>query len=200
MSCMDLVSGREAVDLLRASGHKLQPSQGLEILRSGLVGPGQSTRSVTLYERARVQELAAAPAVSPAAAEQVKEVAEGVFVVRVKARRSDASAGRSWMGFDAVADAGRDRSGQDLALRQWWSLGAPQVSRIRDRCRDGFVPMVATVAGVVATGREIEGLELEDGMTSFRLRPEVGSWFGDLFAGRWLTTGPGAPWQWWRPA
>lgn len=197
---MDLVSGREAVDLLRAAGHKVQPVQGLEILRSGLLGPGKSTRSAKFYERDRVSALASAPAVDVSAATMVREVAAGVLVVRVKARRSDTSPGRTWMGFDADADAGADRPGQDLALKQWWSMGRSQIDQITERCRsDGFVPLIATVAGVVATGREIGGVAVEDGWVRFDFRSSVGDWFGDLFVGRWLTTGPGGPWQWWRP-
>jgi hypothetical protein len=175
-----MISGREARGRLEAAGFSSRHARSA--LDCGLAGLPLRTRAAHLYESARVDDLAARPQIGwPVVFEACPD---GIFVAR---RELDMTR----PGPEVVEAASCGWTEMD----PWaWLTISFQIKR------DGALPFVATVAGVVVVGGDLVGRR----PGGLRLaRP--GAWF-DQIRGRRFVTGPGRPWvliesdRPWRPA
>lgn len=191
----ELLSTRTAIEELAAAGCNHLAAR--EILASGLAGPATVTRGAVLYAADRVRAIGNRSHANPTALAEHTALAGGVFVVRLRARRTveETAPPRTWIGFDATQPNSPE---QDDALRMWWTMSESTAETIRQRCdREGFVPLVATVGTLVATGRNIIAVDdYVDNQIAFIVTP-AGPWFADHFADHWLNAGRGASWKWW---
>lgn len=172
MPLPDLISSRGAEAMLGEVG--LARRQARRVLAAGLAGAPLVTPSALLYRTADVEALTRWPLLS------VREVdaacPSGIFVAR---RDLDLTAPRTEQ-LDAVRDG--------------WDLSPWTQIWIRVVCeRDGGLPFVATVSGIVALGAEVAGVAL---VAERRCRLELrdpGAWFRTFRSAR-FPTGPGRDW------
>jgi hypothetical protein len=165
-----LISAREACRILAGAG--VSRRCALQVLTAGLAGESLDAGSMTLYDRARVLDLAERRSVRWIDLDE--PCPAGFFVSRrdfpVAAERPDQLAALSG-GWGAVCP--------------WnWVAMAYQVGRY------GSFPFIATIGGFVVLGADIVKTA---GLCELTLeRP--GSWF-DTVEDSWLPTGPGRPWK-----
>ena len=172
-----LISSREAAQILAGAGLTREPARRL--LLAGFAGEGLRTRGSLLYEEARVRSLLEWPVVGPVA--RGETCARGLFVARVR-------------------DTGPTLGG-DLAQRQWQLSPWARLEMRRVVEAQGFLPLVATVSGFVASGADITAVwpgSSGSCRSSTLDLGEPGAWF-EQFRNRRLVTGPGSAWLLWRP-
>ena len=164
-----LVSARQASAILAGVG--LSRGSALRVLDSGLAGEPIRTPSALLYQRDRVQRLAASRCV--AWDEAVALCPAGLFVARRDLR------------------VGRPRSEQIASLAGGWGGLSPWswIALHLQIVDYGSVPFIATVAGYVALGADI----VATGPRSSLVLGEPGDWF-EAVVGCRLPTGRGRPW------
>jgi hypothetical protein len=159
----DLISERQATSILSRVG--VARRQGRRILAAGLAGEPLVTSAAKLYDGRAVDRLTEWPLVDHDDVDQI--CPRGYFIARRDGEHTLA----------ALAD------GWDIA----W-LATTWLQIIVER--DGPLPLIATVAGFVVRGADIEDVDFGvGGRATFRLT-EAGSWFEHL-RGRRFSTGPG---------
>ncbi|GAA1775494.1 hypothetical protein GCM10009795_021820 [Nocardioides hankookensis] len=142
-------------------------------LDAGLAGEPVRTRAATLYEAARVAELAARPLVAMGAV--YRACPYGLLVDR-----------RVTLGGSAVGSSVEEVSDVDLGLWRAFDIAAS----IRHH---GPFPYVATICGFVVRGGDIvEVRHIRDTVYALAV-DEPGAWF-DQWRGRRWPTGPGRQW------
>ena len=165
------LSGRQAADVLAGAG--LCRRQARRGLAAGLAGDPVVTRGAHLFSEARVRELLDRPHVTP---EELDSVGTSLLFL---ARRQ--------------VDVRAPLPDQLTVLAVGWDIGLTLSVLIRARARqEGWVPLVATVGGFVASGADILDLRACSPSGSRRnlVLREPGSWF-DAFRGKRLPFGPG---------
>jgi hypothetical protein len=165
----DWLSQREAVLVLyEAAG--VTKRQAMRLLASGLAGPVLRLPGVHLFEAARVAELVGREMVQDSTLDQL--CPHGLFVARRE------------------VDPGVPHDQQRAALSDGWGYSPWTALWVNVRIeRHGPYPLLATTAGYVVAGADIEKAYLGGrlGLTA------PGPWFAAL-AGRRVPTGPGRTW------
>jgi hypothetical protein len=148
-----MISGREAANRLASAG--LSRRQARIVLDAGLAGAPIRSRSVTLYDPSRVDDLVGRGQFRQ---EDLPDVCPiGVLVDR---RVADASSG--------------------LPLSPWTALHLQVVIQ-----RAGSFPYVATIGGFVVTGADLVGVHGEgEGLYRLE-RTAPGKWFDSFRGRRW---------------
>jgi hypothetical protein len=169
---MALMTGREACAELERAG--ISAWRGRSALECGLAGTPTRTRAAHLYDSRRVESLARRPVIDPW---EMRSRAPGGFLL---SRRT------------VKVDVPDDQLVAELsAMPQGMSPYTALSLRFADRCtarRAEGLPFIATVAGFVVLGAEVNGLE----GGRMVLRPP-GAWFDGLAEAQ-FPTGPGRPW------
>lgn len=159
------------------------------LLAAGLLGTRYYYSDAVLVVRDAVESAAARPEVD---VEHLHTQVDSVFVSRQICRTpvpDDPT--RDWMGVDLFAPT----SEQTAATDSWYYLSQQTRTAMTGRIdRDGFVPMISTVAGLAALCMEITSVPSDEGPVKFGTRP-AGEW-ADAVTGRWLPTKPGPIWIW----
>lgn len=180
-----LISSREAAQILSATG--VTRDRARRVLLAGFAGEGLRTRGSLLYEDARVRALLDWPVVDCRVLRDTCK--QGVFVARLRDLGSDPN----------------NPPGGDLQLRQWQLSPWARLEMRQVVETQGFLPLVATVCGFVASGANItavwpgrssSGAGRVQGSTLDLGQP--GAWLEE-FRNRRLVTGPGRAWLLWRP-
>ena len=167
-------SGRQAARLLTFPPTSLTERSARRALACGLAGEPEIGGSTWLYSESAIRQLRSRETVTAAACARL--FPNGIFVSR---RRVDAR----W-----AADRRR------TTLARGWPIGlVTQALFVLRLVQDGFMPMVATVAGFVVDGFDVTGLA-GDGTGSYDFTlADPGDWFECLRDKR-LPTGPGREW------
>jgi hypothetical protein len=163
------IGARAARELLTRPGVSSWSAE--RVLASGIAGEPIRTGHAVLYEEARVNELAARP--SSQWPEVDQRCPAGIFVSR--------------RDFPATGS----RTDQMAALSGGWSGVCPWVwvaMAVRIQ-RNGYLPFVATVGGLVVVGADIVEAR---GLSELVLAPP-GPWF-EVLDQHWFPTGRGRPW------
>ena len=186
-----LISSREAAQILAATA--LTRDRARRLLLAGFAGEGIRTRGSLLYEDARVRALLDWPVVDPVALRDTCK--QGLFVARLRDLRSEPG--------NAEPGNAEPNSlpGGDLAQRQWQLSPWVRLEMRRVVEAQGFLPLVATVCGFVASGADITAVwpgASGSGQGSTLDLEEPGTWFEE-FRNRRFVTGPGSAWLLLRP-
>jgi len=184
-----LISSREAAQILAASG--LTRDRARRVLQFGFAGDALRTRGSLLYEDTRVRALLDWPDVDPGVLRET--CTHGLFVARVRNVRPELAG-------DVAGDLAGDLAGE-LALREWQLSPWARLEMRRVVEAQGFLPLVATVCGFVASGANITAVWPGPSGTGRGSRldlDEPGAWFEE-FQSRKLVSGPGSAWLFWRP-
>lgn len=189
---MEQISGRRAGQMLAEIGIGRETARHL--LNAGIAGQPLVTDVAHFYDAERVLAAVERAGVLDGWTEAA---ATEMFVGRIGPRSPDAGPGRTWRGADLSAPL---REQLD-AVSHPWELSIWKRVLLRSLIeRDGFVPFLGALGGVVVVGGEIVGLRSpgpEDvgrpRGTGFELR-EAHDWFLE-WQGRRLRLGDGGPWR-----
>lgn len=163
---------REAVALL--GEHGVAQRQARDVLRAGFAGEPVRVGNVCLYERDAVARLASWPALRLLDLDGVCPV--GAFIAR------------------RAPDLGADAPSQRRAVAGDWQMSPWTRLWIEITVRaHGPLPLIATVAGFVALGADIVGVETPIASTTTLILGEPGAWFQGV-RGRRVATRAGRAW------
>ncbi len=195
------LSGGE-VELLLAERRGVSHVHARTLMRAGVLGEPVRSPGRLWFRSDDVRELAGRPFVNHDAVLVGPIGDRPVFVARANSINNDPPPShlpRTWAGWDCVRP-GEDRWGeQRLAVQGVYDVRTDVVQRWLDDETAGLVPMVVTVAGLVAATFEITKVHRVGRDTSFTLRDTPGEWATD-FANHWLRTAGGGPYAWYRAA
>ncbi|HEX3932550.1 MAG TPA: hypothetical protein VHW64_17780 [Nocardioides sp.] len=174
-----LVSGREAVRILRRRGGITGEAQARSLLRSGLAGSGVITDTGLYFDRDAVRALADRPWLDESA--QQAACPAGAYIARLP-RADPPDLTRPWADVVDRLDRVPRMPAMTVALLDV-SVSA-----------GGRLPWVATLDGFVVVGADLLGLTVgDDGSNRFRLeRP--GEWFEVWRGARLRGSRGGRPW------
>jgi hypothetical protein len=174
-----LVSGREAVRILRTRGAVTGEAQARSLLRSGLAGRGVITGPGVYFDRDAVRALADRPWLDEPA--QQAACPAGAYIARLS-RADPPDLTRTWVDVVDRLDRVPRMPAMTAALLEV-SVSA-----------GGRLPWVATLNGFVVVGADLLGLTVgDDGSNRFRLEPP-GAWFEVWRGARLRGSRGGRPW------
>jgi hypothetical protein len=189
---MEQISGRRAGQMLAEIGIRRETARHL--LNAGVAGQALVTSAAHFYDADRVRAVVDRAGILDG---WTDAAATEMFVGRIGPRSPDPGPGRTWRGADVSAPI---REQLD-AVSQPWALSPWKRVLLRSLIeRDGFVPFLGALGGVVVVGGEIVGLGRavtdtagQPRGTAFDLR-EARDWFSE-WQGRRLQLGDGGPWR-----
>ena len=189
---MEQISGRRAGQMLAEIGIGRETARHL--LNAGVAGQPLVTSAAHFYDADRVRAVVERAGVLE---RWTEAAATEMFVGRIGPRVPDPGPGRTWRGADVSAPL---REQLDAVSKPWELSKWKRVLLLSLIERDGFVPFLGAMGGIVVVGGEIVGFRSagadEDGRTrgtAFDLR-EARDWFPE-WQGRRLRLGAGGPWR-----